>query len=73
MPIVPSARPANARRGLSPASRSNAQIGRHQHRVERALAQKPARDIDELECEQEGVGDDARAEQRRDQRIAHEA
>ena len=48
-------------------------IGRHQHRVQRAFAQKPARDIDELERKQERVRDEARAEQRRDQGVAQEA
>ncbi len=65
--------PCKGRRRGIVRSALDAQIRRHQHGVERALAQQPPRDVDELECEQEHVGDAAGAEQRRDQGIAHKS
>ena len=44
--------------------------GRHQRRIQRAFREQPPHHIDELEGDQEGVGDPARAEQARDHGIA---
>ena len=61
------------RRGHRAIGLAHAQPCRHQRRVQPALGQQPPDHIDQLKRRQERIRDGARAEQRREHRIAHES
>ena len=71
--ITANASSAKRRAACGPSAASSAGERRDEGGVERALAEQAAEQVGQLQGDEEGVGDRAGAEHRRDQHVAREA